>query len=83
MDTVRRQEHKELLALGDKTLKSTRQLWLFNPVNFSEEQAGDFEQLKYSGLKVARAWAIKELFSKLWNYSYEGSARKFFKKLFA
>jgi len=83
VDTVRRQEHKELLAQGDETLKSTRQLWLFNPVNFSEEQAADFEQLKYSGLKVARAWAIKELFSKLWNYSYEGSARKFFKKWFA
>ena len=45
----------------------------------SEEQAADFEHLKWSGLKVARAWAIKELFSKLWTYCYEGSARKFFK----
>lgn len=79
VDTVRRQEHKELMAQGDETLKSTRQLWLFNPVNFSDEQAADFEQLKYSGLKVARAWAIKELFSKLWDYCYEGAARKFFK----
>jgi transposase len=82
VDTVRRQEHKELLAQGDETLKHTRQLWLFNPVNFSEEQAADFEQLKCSGLKVARAWAIKELFSKLWTYCYEGSARKFFKNWF-
>ena len=82
VDTVRRQKHKELLAQGDETLKSTRQLWLFNPVNLSDEQAADFEQLKYSGLKVARAWAIKELFSKLWNYRYEGSACKFFKNWF-
>ena len=59
VDTVRRQEHKELLAQGDETLKSTRQLWLFNPVNFSDEQAADFERLKYSGLKVARAWASR------------------------
>lgn len=73
VDTVRRQEHKELLAKGDETLKSTRQLWLFNPMNFSDEQAADFEQLKFSGLKVARAWAIKELFSKLWTYCYEGA----------
>jgi transposase len=79
VDTVRRQEHKELMAQGDETLKSTRQLWLFNPVNFSDEQAAEFEALKYSGLKVARAWAIKELFSKLWDYRYEGAARKFFK----
>ena len=82
VDKVRRQEHRELMAQGDETLKSTRQLWLFNPVHFSEEQAADFERLKYSGLKVARAWAIKELLSKLWNYGYEGSARKFFKNWF-
>lgn len=79
VDTVRRQEHKDLMAQGDATLKNTRQLWLFNPLNFSDEQAADFEHLKLSGLKVARAWAIKELFSKLWTYCYEGSARKFFK----
>ena len=82
VDKVRRQEHKELLIQGDDTLKNTRQLWLYNPINFSAEQAADFEALKYSGLKVARAWAIKELFSKLWNYSYERSARKFFQNWF-
>jgi transposase len=82
VDKVRRQENRELLSQGDETLKGSRQLWLFNPVNFSEEQAAAFEQLKYSGLKVARAWAIKELFSKLWQYVYEGSARAFFKKWF-
>ena len=31
---------------------------------------------------MARAWAIKELFTKLWMYRYEGSARKFFKNWF-
>ena len=82
VDKVRRQENKELLKQGDETLKGSRQLWLFNPVNFSDEQAAAFEQLKYSGLKVARAWAIKELFCKLWQYVYEGSARAFFKKWF-
>jgi transposase len=79
VDTVRRAEHKDLMAQGDETLKHTRQLWLFNPLHFTEQQAADFEHLKWSGLKVARAWAIKELFSKLWTYCYEGSARKFFK----
>src|SRR5271167_4994908 len=83
VDAVRRQEHKELLAQGDETLKHTRQLWLFNPMNFSAEQAANFESLKLSGLKVARAWAIKELWSQIWAYTYEGSARKFFKKWFS
>jgi transposase len=82
VDKVRRQENKQLLEKGEETLKGTRQLWLFNPRNVSAKQAADFARLKYSGLKVARAWAIKELFGKLWLYRYEGSARKFFKDWF-
>jgi transposase len=83
VDAVRRAEHKALMAHGDETLKGSRQLWLFNPLNFSDAQIEQFEQLKDSGLKVARAWAIKELFSRLWDYVYEGAARRFFKKWFA
>lgn len=78
VDQVRRAEHKELLAQGDETLKGTRQLWLYNPQNFSEDQAASFAGLRDSGLKVARAWAAKELFSRLWLYRYEGAARRFF-----
>jgi transposase len=33
-------------------------------------------------LKVARAWAAKELFTKFWAYEREGSARRFFKDWF-
>ena len=83
VDQVRRQEHKELLADGDATLKNSRQLWLYNPQNMSTGQRASFAKLKDLNLKVARAWGIKELFSELWNYSYEGSARKFFKQWFS
>jgi transposase len=38
--------------------------------------------LKDLQLKVARAWAAKELFSKFWNYQEEGWARRFFKDWF-
>ena len=82
VDKVRRQENKELHAEGDETLKGSRQLWLFNPQNMSAGQRASFAKLKDLNLKVSRAWAIKELFTELWNYSYEGSARKFFKKWF-
>ena len=82
VDKVRRQEHKELLARGDETLKGTRQLWLYNPQNFSPEQAEEFSALKDLHLKVARAWAAKELFSKFWEYQEEGWARRFFKNWF-
>jgi transposase len=83
VDKVRRQEHKELLAQGDETLKGTRQLWLYNPQNFSAEQRAEFAQLKDQHLKVARAWAAKELFSKFWEYQEEGWARRFFKDWFS
>jgi transposase len=82
VDKVRRQEHKELLAQGDETLKGTRQLWLYNPQNFSPEQRKEFAELKDLQLKVARAWAAKELFSRFWEYQEEGWARRFFKDWF-
>jgi len=82
VDKVRRQEHKELLAQGDETLKGSRQLWLYNPQNFSPDQAAEFAALKDLQLKVARAWAAKELFSKFWVYQKEGWARRFFKDWF-
>lgn len=82
VDKVRRQEHKELMAQGDETLKGTRQLWLYNPQNFSPDQAEEFSTLKDQQLKVARAWAAKELFSKFWEYQEEGWARRFFKDWF-
>ena len=80
VDQVRRQEHKELLAQGDETLTGTRQLWLYNPQNFSPAQVEEFAVLKDQQLKVARAWAAKELFSKFWAYREEGWARRFFKQ---
>jgi transposase len=82
VDKVRRAEHKQLLAEGDETLKGTRQLWLYNPENLSSEQAQEFSALKDLHLKVARAWAAKELFSKFWEYQEEGWARRFFKDWF-
>ncbi len=50
VDQVRRQEHKELMAQGDETLKGSRQLWLYNP---SPEQRSEFGALKDLHLKVA------------------------------
>lgn len=41
-----RQEHKELMAQGDETLNGSRKLWLYNPENFSPEQAAEFAALK-------------------------------------
>lgn len=78
VDGVRKKEHRELRGQDSELLKGTKYLWLTNPVNWSDKQRGMFRDLKSEGLKVGRAWAIKEAFSRFWNYVYEGSARKFF-----
>lgn len=80
VDKVRRAEHKGLKKEGEETLTGTKYLWLTNPRNWSDEQKQQFKGLQDKGLQVGRAWAIKELFSDLWNYTYEKSARNFFKK---
>lgn len=80
VDKVRRKEHRELLERGDETLKGTRQLWLYNPENMRPEQMNEFERLKELNLKVARAWAAKETFSRFWEYRTEGWARRFFER---
>ncbi len=78
VDKVRRAEHKALMHEGDDRLKGSKQLWLFNPENLSDEKWLRFKPLKDQLLKTARAWAIKEQFRYFWEYRYAGSARKFF-----
>lgn len=78
VDRVRRAENKLLRAAGDDRLVGSRYRWLRNPDNFSDEQWREFRELRTSKLKTARAWALKEQAMVLWDYTYEGPARKHF-----
>ena len=79
VDQVRRKEHKTLQACGDDRLAGTRYDWLRNPVKMSPEDRRAFSQLRNSGLKTARAWALKETAMSLYGYIYERPARKHFR----
>jgi transposase len=79
VDRVRRQEHKALKAEDDDRLTGTKYQWLRNPANLEDEQRRGFKQLVSSELKTARAWALKETAMGLFNYVYEGPARKHFR----
>lgn len=79
---VHREENKRLQKAGDERLKGTQRLFGFDPDDLEGEQALRFGELKNSDLKTARAWAIKELFRRFWNYRSEGHARRFFRKWF-
>ncbi len=77
VDTVRRQEHRALIAAGDATPAKAGRLWLTNPGCMSEEHwKGRFRQLPASTLKTARAWAIKEEAMGLWWHGERAWARK-------
>lgn len=80
VDIVRRAEAKILATQGDDSLKGTRQLWLYNPENMPESSQSDFENLKKSDLKVAKAWAMKENFRAFWNCLSIKQAKAFFTK---
>ena len=82
VDKVRRAENRNLVNQDKDTLKGTKYLWLTNPNNWTENQQASFNELKDKGLKVGRAWSIKEMFSGLWEYRYEKAARRFFKRWF-
>jgi transposase len=79
VDKVRRQENKTLKAAGDDRLKGTRYDWLRNPANMTAKDRREFRALRESSLKTARAWALKESAMALFEYRYEGAARKYFK----
>lgn len=80
VDTVRKQEHKKLLAEGDETLKGSKYLWLYGQENIPEDRLEEFEALRRKELKVARAWAVKESLRQLWSYIYPERAKKFWKQ---
>ena len=79
VDRVRRKENKILKAAGDDRLAGTRYDWLRNPVSMEPKDRKEFAELRNSELKTARAWALKEIFLRLYEYVYERPARKHFR----
>ncbi len=82
VDAVRKQEHRTLMKGGIEILKGTKYLWLTSEENLTADAREEFETLRAKNLKVARAWAIKENIRRMWDYSYEGSMRKYFAEWF-
>jgi transposase len=82
VDAVRKQEHKELLAQEDDTLKGTLHVWRYARENLPDRYRATFVWLRRLNLKVGRAWAIKESLRALWDYTSLGWAKRFFVRWF-
>lgn len=80
VDKVRRAEHRRLRQTGDERLTGTKYVWLKGQARRSRKDWLAIRELTAAGLKVGRAWAIKEAALKLWTYRSKTWARKYFKK---
>lgn len=80
VNLVRRGEHKELIKTGDTRLVGSRYDWLRSEEAIRPDKREDFDALKASGLKTARAWAIKELLKEFWECPSAGFAETHFNR---
>ena len=67
-------------GVGDTRLKGTRFIWIKGPSRRRPSEDLLIEELSRSGLKVGRAWAIKEAATRMWQYTYRAWALKYFQR---
>jgi transposase len=77
VDTVRKDEHRQLARAGQQTLKGSKYCWLRNFPDLRAQPS--FRQLYRLNLRTSKAWRLKETFAGFWQYRYAGAARKFFR----
>ena len=82
VDKVRRMEAKALAETDSEILKGTRYIWLKNPWNLTDKQKVSLTDLLNMNLKIVKAYLLKELFRKLWDYKRRGWAAKYLKRWF-
>jgi len=80
VDTVRKQEHRELMAEDIDLLAKSKWDWLHRPENVPPKREATFEELRQYDLKTVRAHAIKETFRHFWAYVYPANAKRFFQE---
>ena len=79
VDTVRKQEHRTLMASGDERLKGNV-LVALQPGECTGTPASRVRRTDVPGAQVGQAWAIKEALRRLWHYVYPASGWKFWKR---
>jgi len=82
IDKVRKMEADALAEAGCKELKGTKYIWLKNPWNLTENQKVRLSDLLRGNFKIVRAYLLKELFRRLWEYKSKGWARRYLKRWF-
>lgn len=82
VDKVRKMEAKVLAEAGCGDLKGTKYIWLKNPWNLTEKQKITLSELLKSNFKIVKAYLLKEMFRRLWDYTSRAWAAKYLKRWF-
>lgn len=78
LNSVRKDEVRELAKTGRNDLKGVRQAILFGAENVPERHEATIAQLKASDLRTAKGYAFKENLRRCWHHRLETTARKHF-----
>ena len=81
VDQTRKEERRALAGKpAAELLWKSRNLFLYNEENIPDERKEEFERIKRSDLRSAKAWAIKENLRLAWSQPDEESTIAFIKK---
>ncbi len=80
VDAVRREEARELAQRGDQRLKGTKYAWLLGPERRTAALEAQLAGLRRAGLKVGRAWALREALREIWTAANRQEAEIAFRR---
>jgi transposase len=78
MGKIRRSEYGRLSGKDRRFIKGQRYNLLRNSENLTLSGKQSLQALLAANKRLNTAYVLKESFSRLWTYTYEASARKFF-----
>ena len=79
VDTVRKEQWRELDTDGRKAIKGLRWLLAMRADNRTKGNTRFLNNLRKANHRIYRAWVLKDEFQHFWEYTYRGSAEKFLK----
>lgn len=77
VDRVRRKENRKLVKEGDASLKGSKYSWLKKRPDLRTKAAAEFRKLLAEQFDTGKAWTLKELFDRFWQYSSRSWAMRF------
>ena len=80
VDSVRKEENRDLVKSGIMDLKGSRYIWLYSQENLPDKYRERYNALKSSDLKTGKAYSMKENIRNLWNCVSGEDAREYWKR---